>query len=768
MIVPSICLAGEPQPDMAQSAGDPIAAHIESADDSIAADSEQGDVEPTVDSADSAEEANDTAVEPVQIPDASGEGADSDNGNSSELVESTDQPKQEIPVANGESTPEPAPASTSEPELDPQPEPEPATAPVPVKAQPAVKSSVNTAATKASSDSAATNTVKAQTKPAAKQTVAKPKKAAKKASSKATLLTDNAVYYISSALGKKGAFVVSAADATGAPKTNVVLSTTYRQLSQYWRAIYKGKGIYNLQNYAGGYYLGVAGSASKNVNVHVSRSGIIDWKVVKNPDGTYSLQPASSKNIYLSVADNKAKKGANIRLADSLRGKGQKFTFTKNKRLTSAVALGQPVKPGVVKISVAGTDVRVGIAGNSKAHNAQATTGGEAQSLAQMFQLHYLDNGLYEIRNANSGKMLSVKGFAKKQGAKVVQRAGTKTLDQVWCLKKAGSGYRVISARSGLVLDISGSSAAKGKGMQISKYSGAASQQYTFEEAQLIPNGNYVVQSAMAMPVVLHAKGKLASGATNLQLSRSTGGASDRFNVKYLGNGAYCITNMATKGRVEVANASKKNGANIQLGAANGKANQRWIAEVGDTGIMFKSAATGKYLNVRGIQAKTGANINQSLATGKSNQCWTLANPTWSYYSGVDSKAMKIIRKAESYEGWRYQWGGRSPSTSFDCAGLVMYCSNAAWGTHFDLMNTNAEMLYGMCKHISAAQAKPGDLVFYRGTYGSDVNYISHVVFYTGMGYMYGAGDPIGYKAVNAIKNIKGKKAVAVYARIRS
>ena len=198
-----------------------------------------------------------------------------------------------------------------------------------------------------------------------------------------------------------------------------------------------------------------------------------------------------------------------------------------------------------------------------------------------------------------------------------------------------------------------------------------------------------------------------------------------------------------------------------------GSANQQWIIEVGENGFMFKSAVSGKYLNVNSAQAKRGANVNQRGASAKANQCWTLAPSSWKFYANASSSAMKLIKKAESYEGWRYQWGGRSPSTSFDCAGLVMYCSNKAWGTHFDLMNTNAEMLYDKCTHISAKDAKPGDLVFYRGTYGNDVTYISHVVIYAGNGYMYGAGDPIGYAKVNSVKNIRGNTATAVYARIR-
>ena len=128
---------------------------------------------------------------------------------------------------------------------------------------------------------------------------------------------------------------------------------------------------------------------------------------------------------------------------------------------------------------------------------------------------------------------------------------------------------------------------------------------------------------------------------------------------------------------------------------------------------------------------------------------------------------MRFIEKAEEYQGWRYQWGGRSPQTSFDCAGLVMYCANQTLGKNYNLWYTNAEMLLNNhCYQISAGEARAGDLVFFRGTYGNNVNYISHVVIYCGDGIYYGAGDPIGYDWVNGIRNIYGQIATAVYARM--
>lgn len=631
-------------------------------------------------------------------------------------------------------------------------------------AKPAAKQTVNAPTKKAATGKAAVKPAKAAKKAAAKPA----KKAAKKVADKAAVLANNAVYYISTALKKAGKFVVSAADNSGKAKVNVVLAKKAKTLAQYWRAEYRGKGVYRFVNYAGGYCLAVKGTVKSKANVRVAKKGTLDWKVVKNTDGTFALMPATGKKTYLSVKGAKAKKGANIRLWDSADDKGQAFTFTKNKNLTKAYATGQTAKPGVVKVALSGTKLRVGVAKDSKADNAAAATAAEAKSLSQVFQLRYAGNGLYELQNANSGKLLSAYKNAKKAGTKVVQASRSHSPAQMWFLQKSKDGYQVLNAKSGLALGVVGGKAAAGKGLALEKPAAdSATQSFSLTETQLIQDGTYVLQSAKSLPFVLGLKSNAKKAGANVQANRSRALSGEKFAVKYLGGGAYRITSADTKLSVDVAASSKKAGANVQLAATADKASQKWIAEVGDNGIMFESAASGKYLEVDGAQVKNGANVVQKAGANTAAQAWNILPSTWKFYAKASSKAMKYIAKAEEYEGWRYQWGGRSPSTSFDCAGLVMYCANKTLGTKYDLMNTNAEMLYNRLKHISAGEAKPGDLVFYRGTYGSDVNYISHVVIYVGNGYMYGAGDPIGYAPVNSIRNIKGKAATAVYARIK-
>ena len=81
---------------------------------------------------------------------------------------------------------------------------------------------------------------------------------------------------------------------------------------------------------------------------------------------------------------------------------------------------------------------------------------------------------------------------------------------------------------------------------------------------------------------------------------------------------------------------------------------------------------------------------------------------------------------------------------------------------------TSAASLYNnYCTRISEKDARPGDIVFWKGTYGN-LDYISHVGIYCGNGVAIDAGDPIGYDRVTDIKNMNGKTAERVYGRLVS
>lgn len=104
-----------------------------------------------------------------------------------------------------------------------------------------------------------------------------------------------------------------------------------------------------------------------------------------------------------------------------------------------------------------------------------------------------------------------------------------------------------------------------------------------------------------------------------------------------------------------------------------------------------------------------------------------------------------IIKEAEKYLGYPYIWGGSSPSTSFDCSGFVSWVINhSGW----DVGRLGAQGLCNICTPVSSANVKPGDLVFFTGTY--DTPGVSHVGIYVGNNMMIHCGDPISYANLNS------------------
>ena len=111
----------------------------------------------------------------------------------------------------------------------------------------------------------------------------------------------------------------------------------------------------------------------------------------------------------------------------------------------------------------------------------------------------------------------------------------------------------------------------------------------------------------------------------------------------------------------------------------------------------------------------------------------------------TDSEFAAIYKEAQKYVGTPYVWGGSTPETGFDCSGYVCWVYNQ---NGYNVGRTTANGLWNKSQHISEAEAKPGDLVFFKGTY--DTPGMSHTGIYLGNGMMVSAGDPIKYANIHS------------------
>lgn len=110
-----------------------------------------------------------------------------------------------------------------------------------------------------------------------------------------------------------------------------------------------------------------------------------------------------------------------------------------------------------------------------------------------------------------------------------------------------------------------------------------------------------------------------------------------------------------------------------------------------------------------------------------------------------DEEFARMLAEAEKYLGTSYVWGGYSPS-GFDCSGFVSWVINHC-GNGWNYGRQTANGLRGITSYVSTSEAKPGDLIFFQGTY--DTPGASHVGIYVGGGWMIHAGNPVHYSSIN-------------------
>jgi cell wall-associated NlpC family hydrolase len=105
-----------------------------------------------------------------------------------------------------------------------------------------------------------------------------------------------------------------------------------------------------------------------------------------------------------------------------------------------------------------------------------------------------------------------------------------------------------------------------------------------------------------------------------------------------------------------------------------------------------------------------------TIAAGLPSSClaaviWPSPTPPTSHDAKVRKLARKVVAYARHQVGVPYSWGGASPSTGFDCSGLVY----AAYRSIGRAIPHSSWGQLGMGRPVGFGQLRPGDLLFTEG-----------------------------------------------------
>ena len=113
-----------------------------------------------------------------------------------------------------------------------------------------------------------------------------------------------------------------------------------------------------------------------------------------------------------------------------------------------------------------------------------------------------------------------------------------------------------------------------------------------------------------------------------------------------------------------------------------------------------------------------------TLAAGDGRQAIPVVTSARTADIPVPTRAELAVRYALDAVGTPYRWGGESPSSGFDCSGLVRW----AYGRVGVDLPHSSYALYGEGRRVREGKIEPGDILFFEG--------LGHVGLYLGSGRM--------------------------------
>ena len=406
-------------------------------------------------------------------------------------------------------------------------------------------------------------------------------------------------------------------------------------------------GLYELSFSGTGKALDVAGAgiaAGTNVQQWSANGTEAQrWAISANDDGTYSVESALAEGLSLDVAGAGDFDGANVAVWPANGTAAQRFSFIPAPAQVEPA--GRTVDDGVYELVGAGSGKALDVSGASRADGAAAQIWTRNSTMAQMFRVVLGSDGFYSVHAVHSGKALDADLGNVVPGARVNQWSDCGSANQRWRIDVAADGsWTLVNAASGLALDVCGGSSADGAAVRTWTPNGTAAQSWSaVPVTSLIPEGYVAISSLLPGGRVLDVSGGSDRAGANAQTWEWNGTPAQRWLATDAGDGCVRLESLCSGMLLT------QTGDGCDLRPASGSDAQRWRAEPADAGgVALVNAASGRALDVAGAVDWNGADVQTWAANGTSAQSWSVqpvgcvGEGTYEVVCAADGRALDV------------------------------------------------------------------------------------------------------------------------------
>lgn len=481
---------------------------------------------------------------------------------------------------------------------------------------------------------------------------------------KGTQTIEDGTYRILSKINTKKAVTIDGND--------VELNEHEKTADRRYTFKYDGEGYYTIINVETGKALAVE---SENPNIYskiqleeLTNEDTQKWIVKDQSAGIYSLV-SKCGNLYVDIPNSKAETGKELQMYTENDLIAQQFILINEEPKENIVE----AKDGIYQI-VLTNDRVLDVGGGSYDNRANIQTWSNDKVQQQKFRITRVEGtNYYTITAIHSTKALDVENGDCNIGTNVQQYESNGTSSQQWYFKSCGDGYyNIISRNNGLYLDVQGGVKENTNGQNIQVYygNGTASQKFKINKIDIINEGTYEIESKLNSNMILDVSNASKSDGGNVQIWQADNVNQQRFILSSKTNEEYSIKAKHSNKVLTV----EKNG-NVAQYTDKGTDNQRWIIkETGNGYYNLISKVNGKALDVEDGKASNGTNIQTYEINGTNAQAFRFVSGFRKFFEegsyGTSGLSKKGDKRGTNLKYYKYGKGDKVYFATFSIHGF--------------------------------------------------------------------------------------------------